>query len=134
MQALVRKATIRDNPFIRPPHAYALTIYTMNRNLAGTDANVTFTLKGASGSASITVDTQKLNRMEAGEWNNVTLSSADLGPLQEITVRRDNQGNAPDWRLGSIQVRSARYKVAMQAIFDQWIDSTAPFSRPLVDL
>jgi PLAT/LH2 domain len=134
MQALVRKATIKDNPFIRPPHAYGLAVYTADRSHAGTDANVTFTLKGAAGTASVTVDTEKINRMERGEWNHVTLSSDDLGPLQDITVRRDNQGNAPDWRLGSIQVRSARYKVAMQAIFDQWIDSTAPFTRQLVNI
>jgi len=132
MASLVRKATIRDNPFIRPPFAYALFVHTGNRSHAGTDANVTFTLRGSAGSALVTFDTQKLYRMERGDWNFLILQTGDLGSLQDITVQRDNQGNAPDWYLDRIQVRSARYGVAVGAVYDCWIDTTNPYTRALV--
>jgi hypothetical protein len=70
--------------------------------------------------------------MERGDWNFLTLQTNDLGTLQDITVQRDNQGNAPDWYLDRIQVRSARYGVALEAVFDCWIDTTNPYTRTLV--
>jgi glycerophosphoryl diester phosphodiesterase len=138
-RSMVRLATREDNPFVPANAAYALTVLTDSRHNAGTDANITFTLTGTFGSSSKTVDASLKGsttgatpgRMENG-LDYVTLPSADLGDLISITVRRDNQGNAPGWYLNWIRVQSARYGgVSKQAIFNRWID-TSPFMQPLV--
>ncbi len=129
---MVRIATRDDNPFEPANFAYRLLIRTRDVKMAGTDANVTFTLKGAAGSASKTVNTQLIMRMERGQTNFVTIPSRDLGALQTITVRRDNQGNAPDWFLDSIDVRSARFGVSARATFNEDITNTSPVTRPLI--
>ena len=77
---------------------------------------------------------EKTKREARCAWIEAEIERIDALARQGHSAGSHNQGNAPDWRLGSIQVRSARYNVAMQAMFDQWIDSTAPFSRPLVNL
>ncbi|HET6369805.1 MAG TPA: PLAT/LH2 domain-containing protein, partial [Nitrospiria bacterium] len=130
-RSLVRLADRAYNPFAPSNFAYGVHVYTGNVGHAGTDANVTFTLTGANGSASVRVNTKLPYRMERGQENFVTLQSPDLGELRFITVQRDNQGNAPDWFLDHIQVESFRYRVSKRAVFNRWIDSTSPFTQPL---
>jgi hypothetical protein len=86
---LIRLANRGDDPFRPPNFAYGLTIHTGDRWLAGTDANVTFTLSGSAGSSSMTVDTSYHGRMEQNDWNFVTMQSPDLGALHTIIVQRD---------------------------------------------
>lgn len=130
-RSTVRRATRADDPCAGPRGAYGLIVHTGDKWLAGTDARVTFTLTGAAGSSSVTVDGRWRARMERTGWNYVTLESGDLGPLQSIAVQRDNQGNAPGWYLDRIVVESARYGVSLGAGFACWVDTTAPTSRPL---
>ncbi|GAA3195094.1 PLAT/LH2 domain-containing protein [Actinocorallia longicatena] len=122
--SLVRLATRADNPFQPANRAYGLTVHTTNKWMAGTDANVTFTLTGALGTVSKTINTDLIKRMESDRWNHVTIPSNDLGPLTSVSVRRDDSGNAPDWHLGRITVASARYGTHAEAVFDRWIDTT----------
>jgi glycerophosphoryl diester phosphodiesterase len=129
---LIRLATRADNPMRPANFAYGLEIHTGDKSMAGTDAKVTFTLNGQNGSSSVTVDTKPPYRMEQNDWNFVTLPSPNLGPLQSITVQRDNSGNAPDWFLDRIRVRSFRFGVSKEALFNRWIDTTAPFTQVLV--
>lgn len=136
----VRLARRSDNPFTRLDTAYALQVHTGDKLMAGTDANVTFTLTGTLGSSSKTVNTSLIGsilgktsgRMEQNAWDFVTIQSLNLGSLQSITVQRDNQGNAPDWFLDRILVNSFRYGVSKQANFGRWIDTTSPFTQSLV--
>ena len=130
--SVIRYARRDDNPFRPANFAYGLHMHTADKWMAGTDANVTFTITGTKGTASKTVDTSLVNRMESDDWNSVTIQSDDLGKLKKMTVQRDNQGNGPDWFLDSIEVRSARFGVSGVAVFDRWIDSTAPFNAPIV--
>ena len=130
--SVIRLATRVDNPFRPANFAYGLHIHTADKWMAGTDANVTFTITGSLGSASKTVDTELIKRMESGDWNWVTIESDDLGALQTMTVQRDNSGNGPDWFLDRIDVRSARFSATATAVFNRDIDSTSPFSAPLV--
>jgi hypothetical protein len=130
--SLIRLATRADNPFEPTNFGYGLHIKTGDKWMGGTDANLTFTLNGSSGSASKTINAKLIKRMESGDWNWVTIPSDDLGALQSITVQRDNQGNAPDWYLDRIEVRSARFGTSRLAICDRWIDNTSPFTVPLV--
>ncbi|MEV0680155.1 PLAT/LH2 domain-containing protein [Actinosynnema sp. NPDC050436] len=129
---VVRLATRADNLFKQPNAAYGLSIHTADVGDAGTDAHLTFTLTGTNGTRSKTIDSELNGRMEQGDWNHVTIPSPDLGDLLSITVERDDVGNGPDWFLDRIIVRSARYKVAKEAVFDVWIDSPAKFTKPLV--
>jgi hypothetical protein len=129
--ARFRPAVRSDNPFLPPNSAYGLTVRTSDIEMAGTDANVHFTLTGESGSSSVTVNTDYNGRMESGSVNFVVLPSPNLGVLRSITVQRDDSGNAPDWHLASIEVQSHRFGGYHTASFDCWIDSTDKFTRPL---
>ena len=127
-----RPAIRSDNPFLPPNSAYGLTVRTSDIHMAGTDANVTFTLTGTKGASSVTVDTSYNGRMERGDTNFVALTSPDLGSLKTISVRRDDSGNAPDWHLDSITVASHRFGGKHSATFDRWIDTTGTYTLPLV--
>ncbi len=129
--ARYRVARRSDNPFLPANASYGLTARTSDVSMAGTDANVTFTVTGANGSSSITTDTNYNRRMERGFLNFVILPSPDLGELHSVTVQRDNSSNGPDWHLTSIIVESLRYRNQKTALFNCWIDTTAPFTRPL---
>ena len=127
----IRLATRADDPFAGPRPAYGLIVHTGDVAMAGTDANVTFTLTGAAGSAAVTVDTRWRARMERHGWNFVTVESGDLGPLQSLTVQRDNRGNAPGWFLDRIVIESLVHGVSAEGRFGCWLDSTAPVTRSL---
>jgi hypothetical protein len=131
-QSLIRFATRADNPFKQPNANYELAIHTGDVHMGGTDSNVTFTVTGSAGSIVKVIDTSLDGRMERNDWNYVTIPSPDLGNLISITVQRDNSGNGPDWFLDRIVVASFRYGVSKQATFNRWIDTTSPFTQPLV--
>jgi hypothetical protein len=110
----VRLATPADNPFLPANEAYGLEITTSNVDDAGTDADLTFTLHGCRGDATITVDTGEIHlgfesgRMEKHQTDWVTIPSKDLGTLTSITVHND--GVLQDgWHLHDIRVSSIRY-------------------------
>jgi hypothetical protein len=128
-QTVIRLATRADNPFMPLNAAYGLTIHTGDVLLAGTNANVAFTLTGSQGSATVNLDANR--PMEQNETTFVTLQSPDLGKLESISVQRDDNGIAPDWFLDTIEVKSFRYGVSARADFNRWIDSTAPFTQAL---
>ncbi len=124
----VRLAVRNDNPFTPSNAAYSLTVYTADRLMAGTDAEVTFTLTGSNGSAQTIVDTSYRARMERNRVNYITLQAPDLGDLISISVQRDDQGNAPDWWLDKIEVQSAHYHQQKTAVFNCEIKSVSPVS------
>jgi glycerophosphoryl diester phosphodiesterase len=129
--SLIRFATRADNPFKQPNANYEVVVHTGDVHMGGTDANVTFTVVGNAGTISKVIDTSLDGRMERDEWNYVTIPGPDIGQLVSITVQRDNDGNGPDWFLDKIIVRSFRYGVSRQAIFNRWIDNTSPVTLPL---
>lgn len=90
---LIRLATRSDNPFAPANFAYGLLVHTADIDMGGTDANITFTLTGTAGSASMTVNMGLRGRMERGSWNYITLQSPNLGDLQSMTVQRDDSGS-----------------------------------------
>jgi hypothetical protein len=124
----VRLAVRNDNPFVPSNAAYSLTVYTADRPMAGTDAEVTFTLKGSRGSAKTTLDTSYRARMERNHVNYLTLQAPDLGDLISVSVQRDDNGNAPDWWLDKIEVQSAHYRQQKTAVFNCEIKSVLPVS------
>ena len=125
---LVRLAVRNDNPFTPLNAAYSLTVYTADRPMAGTDAEVVFTLTGSNGSAQTTIDTSYRARMERNRVNYLVLQAPDLGDLISITVQHDDSGHAPDWWLDKIEVQSAHYRQHKTAVFDREIKSLFPVS------
>ena len=139
----IRMATRNDNPFHTLYETYGLEIITSNVQDAGTDADLTFTLHGCRGSATITVNTGYINallnsgRMEAGNTDWITIPSADLGQLTSITVHHNGNPN-DNWQLQEIRVSSLRW-VGMNighsreytATFNQVIKMGETFNRPL---
>jgi hypothetical protein len=120
-----------DDPMAPDGFGYGLTVVTSSTGFAGTDAKITFTVHGDSGSASVTVDTSVRARMESGSTNFVVLHSADLGDLKSITVQSDMTHIGPGWHLDSITVESARYGGKKTAGFHTWIGSTEPVTKTL---
>lgn len=132
----VRLATRLDNPFVPNNEAYALQIRTANDATLGgegTNADLMFTIEGALGKASVTVNTGFLNpllnshRMEAGETDWVTIASKNLGVLKSITIHNGG-GLAADWKLLDINVYSAKWVNPLNAYrytatFDDWINA-----------
>ncbi len=128
---MIRLATRVDDPYRPPNFAYGLYMHTSDKWMAGTDANVTFTLNGANGSSSKTVNTELPYRMESDDWNYVTVPSPDLGTLSSITIEHDNSGNGPDWHLDSIYVQSWKFGVNLSADYNCWVPSNTAMTRPL---
>jgi hypothetical protein len=112
-------ATRKDNPFLPLNEAYALQIRTSDDESLGgegTDANLTFTLAGSLGVASVTVNTGFIvpplldsHRMEAGHTDWVTIPSKNLGVLKSVTISNDGSGHGADWKLQDLTVFSARW-------------------------
>jgi len=71
--------------------------------------------------------------MGPGDWNYVTLPSADLGALQSIAVQHDSQGDGSDWFLDKITVETFR-GIMVQAVFNCWIGSNQPVTKPLTEI
>lgn len=115
----VYMATAADDPLHPVVEAYALRVDTLNESGAGTDSNITFTLKGCNGTSSVTVDTEYISHMEAGERNYVTVPSKDLGQLQSLTLSSDGtRGGIFDtspWHPGLVQVSSAGWGIPYSA-------------------
>lgn len=142
----IRLATREDNPFQTANEAYGLEIVTSDVYTAGTDSDLTFTLKGSRGQATITVNTGEIHlgyysgRMETGNTDHVTMPSADLGQLSSITIHNEG-GLGDDWHLASIRVSSARYLGAnthhnaeFSTTFNDWIKAGETRTMPLTDL
>jgi hypothetical protein len=129
----IRLATRDDNPFQPANEAYGLEIVTSDVYGAGTDGDLTFSLNGSRGQATIAVNTGEIHlgyesgRLERGNTDHLTIPSADLGRLTSITIH--NEGGFSDgWHLTSIRVSSARYlgantdhKAEYIATFNDWI-------------
>ncbi len=128
----IRLSVRADNPFRPASFAYGLRVRTGGKWHAGSDATLTFTVSGSTGACSKAINADLINRMESDEWNWVAIPSDDIDALKSITVRRDNDGNAPDWYLDRIEVRSAGFGTSGTAVFDCWIDTASPCTEALV--
>ena len=142
----IRLATRDDNPFQTANEAYGLEIVTSDVYTAGTDADLTFILKGSRGQATITVNTGEIHlgyysgRMEQGNTDYVTIPSADLGQLSSIIIHNDG-GLGDGWHLASIRVSSARYlgsntnhNAEYITTFNDWIQDGETKMLPLTNM
>ncbi len=110
----IRVATRADNPFAPALQSYGLGVLTDGDLFSGTDANLTFTLQGCRGSATITIDAGEVldpiydsERMRDGNWDWMAIPSMNLGKLTSVTIFNDGTGDAPGWDFDDVRVSSA---------------------------
>jgi len=140
----IRLATRDDNPFKPALQSYGVSLTTSDDFLSGTDADVTFTINGCRGSASIIVNagailiTYGTDRLESGDPDWTTIPSKNLGKLSSITIFNDGTGVSPDWKLVDVAVASAGYlgedfgnAVEYRAHLDDFIDDGDTVTLPL---
>jgi hypothetical protein len=140
----VRMGTRADNPFKPALQSYGVQLTTSDDFLSGTDADVTFTLNGCRGSASIVVNAGAIlidygtDRLESGNTDWTTIPSANLGKLSSIAIFNDGTGISPDWKLVDVAVASAGYlgadfgnSVEYRAHLDDFIDDGTTVTLPL---
>jgi hypothetical protein len=134
LRRLVRMATRDDRILAGPTAGYELVVKTGSTGAAGTDADLTFVVRGELGVAKKTVNTSLLGRMESGGTDYIVVQSRDVGDLIDVTVRNDMSrsllGNSR-WRCDSVRVVSARYGVDRTATFGVDVE-TIPITRPLI--
>lgn len=118
----VRMATRSDDPF-GPSQVptFLLTVKTGTVTWAGTDANVTFTLRGQRGDLHYKLDAGRNGLLENGKSNGFVMQGKDVGEIRELVVEIDSSGNAPAWFLDRAEVRSSLLARPVSFIFDQWI-------------
>jgi hypothetical protein len=114
----IRRAVRGDNPLQPKLQYYGIEVTTVkNPDITadnGTDANLTFTLTGCKGTATITVNTGAIaasladsKRMSNGNVDHVTIPSMDLGGLRSIKIDNDGSGFRPEWTFQDVKVSSA---------------------------
>jgi hypothetical protein len=110
----IRVATRDDNPFVPALQSYGLEVLTDSDVFSGTDANLSFTLLGCRGSATITVDAGEVldpiydsGRMRDGNWDWMAIPSMNLGKLTSVRIFNDGTGDASGWGFDDIRVSSA---------------------------
>lgn len=103
---------------------YTVRVYTGDRSLAGTDANIFLSLQGTTGS----ISEQRLNGLISGDafernsTNTCVLRNlAMIGNLTSITVRSDDAGLASGWFLGWIEI-SAPGIPTRRFTLNNWIE------------
>lgn len=102
-QYRLRLAERGDDPFAPPVHpSYVLTVLTAPESGAGTDANLTFELRGSAGKVSTTIDAYPAGLFEAGMTNYVTLIGKDVGTIKDLTLSQDGVG---DWTVAYVMVQ-----------------------------
>lgn len=126
----LRLATRMDNPFEPPVHpSYVLTVKTASGLAAGTDAYLTFELRGSNGKLATTIDAFPVGLFESAQTDRVTLIGKDVGTIQELVLSQDGSGSMPDWSVETVQVQKSGSATVSSFHFNQEIRPGAPVSR-----
>jgi hypothetical protein len=130
--ASTRRIAVRsDDPFNVGRPAYALTVKTGTRWGAGTDAHITFTLRGTTSTVTQVMDSSYVKHMENGDTNFVSFFGTDIGTPLSVSVSIDNAGNGPTWDLAFIEVRHLGDPRTYRASFGTWISGNSGAGRLL---
>lgn len=102
---------------------YKLIVKTTKKAMAGTDADIVFTLKGSNGIVRRRVNALPPGILESGSIYTFDIRGIDVGSIISLSVENDGTGNAPDWHLSEVRVVPSNVldKKAIRFRFDQWI-------------
>jgi hypothetical protein len=112
------------NPFAAAPiPKYKLSIETKDELMAGTDAQILFTLSGVGGQSlkRLPFDGRVTGALERGSITNILVEGFDLGEIKCLEVKALPDGIAAAWLPGTIAIESPT-KEKVKFIFN----STAP--------
>lgn len=117
------------NPFTAAPiPKYKLSVETKDKFLAGTDAQILFTLTGVSGQSlkSLPFHGNTPGALKRGSISYVTLEGIDLGEIQSLTLEAITGGIGSDWLPGTVTVESQCLKEKLNFHFnstdeEEWI-------------
>jgi len=104
---------------------YEITIATSDEKNAGTDANISIRLYGSGGQQSdrVFLDRPDIDDFERGSENTYVVTLEDIGDVpKQITVRSDNSGDKPGWKLNWIRIRDLKRNKIWNAHCAQWFD------------
>lgn len=88
---------------------YRISIYTSNKDGAGTDADMTIRLYGSNGGSSPSweLDTPRINDFERNGIDVFkTREIKDLGSITKVAIGHDNSGDGSGWHLEKITVQN----------------------------
>lgn len=88
---------------------FYLEVKTANKSGAGTDSNIWLTLYGTNGNTeavNITKYTGDGNNFEKNDKDcfNIAYEYANIGTINKIVIKKDNDGSGPDWYLDYIKI------------------------------
>ena len=117
------------NPFVAVPiPKYKLSIETKDKFMAGTNAQILFTLTGNSGESlkSLPFDGSLAGALERGSITHVMLEGIDLGEIKCLAVEALTDGLGAGWMPGTITVESPNLKERLNFIFnsngqEEWV-------------
>ena len=121
--AQLRLGTRHDDPFDArwaDLPAYTVSITTMDRNDAGTDAVITITLDGTTGSLTNVVNGAYEHRFETADHNVVTLFG-DIGTPVAVTLQHDGAGEKSGWLPDDVHVRRHGDPEVRWTSFGEWM-------------
>ena len=72
--------------------------------VAGTDANVTISMKGTAGSVAPVALESARNNFERRQQDTFVVRAPDIGTLESVTIGHDGSGFASAWHLDSVGV------------------------------
>lgn len=113
------------SPIVIPPTTqplkYQVTTYTNGIEGAGTDAEVFISIYGTKGSIVDKVIDSPGDSRERGMIDRVDIESSDIGDIESIVIRHDNQGKYPEWKLDKVTIRNSITGKEWQFTCNCWI-------------
>lgn len=99
---------------------YKLSVETKDELMAGTDAQILFTLTGVGGQSlkRLPFDGSVTGALERGSITNILVEGLDLGEIKSLEVKALTDGMAADWLPGTITLESPNLKEKVNFIFN----------------
>jgi hypothetical protein len=119
------------NPFrAEPIPKYKLSVETKDKVMAGTDAQILFTLTGISGQClkSLPVDGSATGAFERGSTTYLMMEGLDLGEIKSLSVEAISGGAGAAWLPGTISLESRSLEKELKFIFntgdqEEWVSN-----------
>jgi len=117
------------NPFAAAPiPKYKLSVETKDKFMAGTNAQILFTLTGVGGQSlkSLPFDASATGALERGSISYLMLEGIDLGEIKCVSVEAISGGVGADWLPGTITLESRCLKEKVNFVFnssdqEEWV-------------
>jgi hypothetical protein len=105
--------------------SYAFVVETSDVGSAGTDADITFTLKGTNGEVQRRINSYHTDWFERGNVNAFDIRGIDIGDLVSLHISNDGSGNGPDWHLAKVRVTPNTGASDKTFLVDRWVNANS---------